>query len=1323
MVAAWAAALLDGPHAGVYAEPLLPIADSLSRAFRAQPQPFFERDRALGALIRAASRQPAIAAQFLDLYRSVLTAAYRRVLARLDLQKWAAEQATRLAEPDKVAAHFAFLDANRIRGLIDRIESAPEAGLLSSSFPLFSNIADETIEQAFRLDTLGDRFAVCLRLLEDDTLGYRRNRIAADLPGVAKEMLRAGGAQAAEVLLDALAAFFEEREGEYLSMRFQCYEAIGVAVGQAGDVVAAERLVSDLVRQRFQYPEARGVTDEWATIVNPFHLQHVRCWMRIVESNPALYERLAAALDMHLRLGGVHIADTDLFQRDISRLLAADIRPVYFVAKQLLRTMPVYFNEVGAEGELRAVTTEVDELSGRRDTLIHSLRKQSHTESSNRLVALSRAVLRYWATLDPAGLEPYVSAVTLDEVRNEPRWAEGPHAALLRAGAPGAGDPARVEDFLDRLVALPPEQVFELFDSKDGAGCQLPRAEDCRRVALVLRTHQLLARKYSVSDDGVGEAVARHFQIDGGLRSRFESALAAWQHAASPDSRDALLDAALEVLEALKEIILGGAPSVPSENLYRKRHIAAGIPSIYGSYNENRFDSLGLSLRIERLVARLLDDVADEGLEPYLTRGSLRRMARSLRRFQRALAVDGISSVALAANLDVLEASFAIRNFKFSQYRDVLQFIGTSVAEMTAASVQCHEQALQAILASDPRPLEARGLDANAVSEVMLREVLVSALGLQALDRYVAAALRQVSLLNERLSSHALTRMMNYDPEALVSFIHEPMRSSDDPTTLGLKGLGLKQMASWGYKVPEGFILTTELFDARPAMASQPLLEDVERRIREALGRLEADTGLRLGDPGRPLLLSIRSGAAVSMPGLMTTFVNVGLDEGLAEAMSRRPGFEWAAWDCYRRFVQSWSMACGLDRDFFDSIMKEFKKRRGVERKIDFDPAGMREIALAYKERAREAGIVFEDDPFRQVIACVFKVLDSWDAPHAGLYREYMGIAEEWGTAVIVQRMVFGNLGRSAGSGVVFTCDPLGPRSCRVRLFGDFAVQCQGEDLVGGLVFPLPVSEAQRRGSQRYRATSSSLEKDFPAVYEKLFSVARDLVSVREFSPLEIEFTFESPAADDLYILQKRPMVHELARELPCIDTLSPDVGDPVAFGTGVAGGAYSGRAAVNPEQIDFLLKEYPGENILLLRPDTVPEDIGMIARVSGLLTARGGATSHAAVTARRLGKTAVVGCVDLEVSERRGSARLAGIEVRPGDWLTIDGRTGNIFVGRMPVVSEKALVGKVLRKQQRKPRKPAGPPATAPGTGVNAAGDAQSLPRDAAPSGRKETT
>ena len=915
-------------------------------------------------------------------------------------------------------------------------------------------------------------------------------------------------------------------------MRFHCYEAIGVAIGEAGNVKAADHLIEDILYWKFQYPDIRGATDEWETVVNPYHLPKIRCWMHIIESNPALFERLAAALNVQLRLGGVYIADTDLFQRDVTRFLNADIRPIYFVAKQLLRTLPVYFNEVGAEGELRAVSTQIDEICGRRDTLMHFLRKQVHAESSNRLVAFSRAVLRYWMTLDPTGPR----AVSLRRtrwraVRDEREWAAGPHDVLLAAPAPpasAAAGPRRgrstslARRWRSRRAASAPASGTRRRTAT--AATRTPAAVARRRVALLVRTHQLLAQKYSLSADDIGTAVARDLQLDGRMRAPVRGGPGALAGAPGPaHARRACSTPALTVLEELKAIILSPAPASATENIYQKRHIAAGIPSIYGNYTEPKFDALGLSFRVENLVGRLLDDVVAEGIEPYVTRDSLRRMATAIRRFERALAADGVDSRALGANLAMLEASFAQRNFTFRQYQNVFQFLANSVTELSrprsSATTRC----------CTPCSSTTRGSARRAAcpSTRSPRWCCARCSSRRSACRPSTATCRR-RCARSRCSTAAstaaaLTRMMNYDPERLVSPIHKPKRGTDDQMTLGFKGLGpqadgrLRPPRARGLH-PHHRALRRHAGHVVPAALRRHHRAASARRSARSSGRPACAWATRAGcccspsAPARP----------ISMPGLMTTFVNVGLNDELAEAFAARPETSWAAWDCYRRFLQSWAMSSGIDRDFFDAIMTEFKARYGVGQKLDFTPEQMREIAFAYKSRARDQGVVFVDDPFRQVIACIRKVLESWDSAPARVYRQYIGVAEEWGTAVVVQRMVFGNLSRESGSGVTFTRNPLEPHSRQVRLFGDFAVRSQGEDLVGGLVFPWPISEAQRLGSPTYRGTEHSLERDFPEIYQQLLAVARDLVGEREYDPQEIEFTFESPAASDLYILQKR---------------------------------------------------------------------------------------------------------------------------------------------------------------------------------------------------------
>ncbi len=336
----WCTDALSGRHGSAYDDGLEMIGESLARLLPLQPVAFLERDALLRDLVARAGRRPAPV--FFDLYRRVLLLGYRRLEERLDVPGWATSQG---AGPHRSRGRRGALRPSCGQAPVGADPRRPERRptrncSLAEQYPALSDILGRAIGLLFHVENLEDRFAVCLYFLKDDTLGYRQNEVMADLLGVVRQMLHPDRHMDAERILSRLTAFFRDRDNEFLLMRFQCYEAIGVAIGEAGNVKAADHLVADILYWRFQYPDISGATDEWETVVNPFHLPKIRCWMHIIESNPALYERLAAALNVQLRLGGVYIADTDLFQRDVTRFLDADIRPIYFVAKQLLRTLP-----------------------------------------------------------------------------------------------------------------------------------------------------------------------------------------------------------------------------------------------------------------------------------------------------------------------------------------------------------------------------------------------------------------------------------------------------------------------------------------------------------------------------------------------------------------------------------------------------------------------------------------------------------------------------------------------------------------------------------------------------------------------------------------------------------------------------------------------------------------------------------------------------------------------------------------------------------------------------------------------------------------------
>jgi pyruvate,orthophosphate dikinase len=364
-------------------------------------------------------------------------------------------------------------------------------------------------------------------------------------------------------------------------------------------------------------------------------------------------------------------------------------------------------------------------------------------------------------------------------------------------------------------------------------------------------------------------------------------------------------------------------------------------------------------------------------------------------------------------------------------------------------------------------------------------------------------------------------------------------------------------------------------------------------------------------------------------------------------------------------------MAHGIERDVFDSVMLGYKQKLQVKQKQEFEPADMRLIALAYKEVLEAHHIRFVEDLFEQLIQTIDMVFASWSSERAFVYRRHLQFSDNWGTAVIVQEMVYGNLNDQSGTGVVFTQNPHRERP-GVHLYGDFNMRSQGEDIVAGLVKPAPVSETQRRQADISRL---SLQISYPEIYKRIHSIATELTENLGYSPQEIEFTFESEKAEDLYILQVRDQ--DLRFELETNAFVStPETMELAGRGIGIGGGALNGLAAFDEEDLEQLRLTHPESPLILIRPDTVPDDIGMIFNCDGLITARGGATSHAAVTAVRLGKTCVVNCNSLLVDENNKQCELDGKLVKSGDQISIDGNLGNIYMGHYPIEKSNLTTG-----------------------------------------------
>jgi len=371
-------------------------------------------------------------------------------------------------------------------------------------------------------------------------------------------------------------------------------------------------------------------------------------------------------------------------------------------------------------------------------------------------------------------------------------------------------------------------------------------------------------------------------------------------------------------------------------------------------------------------------------------------------------------------------------------------------------------------------------------------------------------------------------------------------------------------------------------------------------------------------------------------------------------------------------FLQTWGMFHGMNRDLFDAIMNSFKQRYGIERKIMFAPEQMKQIALSYKRAILDHGIDFKEEPFEQLRHAILHVFDSWYSEQAEIYRRQMHLSDKWGTAVIVQTMVFGNLHEHSGSGVIFTREPKST-SNDVTLYGDFIFGVQGDDIVSGLVETYPISEKQRIAE--HRNSKISLEEKFPEIYAELVKISEVLIYEKGFNHQEIEFTFEGPTRDKLYILQTRDMNQIKTQHWQRFKDNRLLHSSILGTGIGVNGGALCGRVVYSEEDIRRFRSAEPQTPLILVRPDTVPDDIGVLLQVEGLLTAKGGSTSHAAVTIPQLNKVGVVGFNKLKVYEVEGYAKIEDHTLKAGDFISIDGWSGTVYAGRHEIEHDKKTV------------------------------------------------
>ncbi len=1085
-------------------------------------------------------------------------------------------------------------------------------------------------------------------------------------------------------------SILKARIGDFPATALNCVLNMGKGVYETDESDLITLFIDSVIDLGFQAPMIRGVGNDWQVQVNSAHLQNVRTWLALIELNPKYSTRLLSYLIIHLSLCGVFIKDTDLFPRDITRLLNSNIEPVYNLVRQLAKLFPVYFNDIGAEGELRDISTKIDELTLRKDILIHFLRKQVHVESSSRTIGFIEAVFRFWATGEKKSLEPFVPPNIYERIEAQGDYFDGVHAVTAYLVKRGIKVP---EDFLTLKPARLKtclEEVSRPFDPESqnltlALLSERIESEDIERVELAVALYKLLRQKYDFAGySGIGAEMEKYLSL---LKSedfpdigKLKTALT--ESTESNGSLKRKIIRLLNYLESLKELVLSQQSYETREDIYKKRHFTVDIPSMYGSYHETKFDALGLMFRLEALVNALFDQLIEKIDLSLITKATFYQIYSRLRLFSKALKLEGISTVEIERQLDFLAHAVELRGFTFTQCLDVFRGFAQAVKNIIADNFNnVHEENLTRILSRIPiseisERYGSRKEDNPAcsgvindsgqhrISEIFCREKIAMSLGLQQLDVFLTRILNTLFHQAEKLHKDHLQQLLIYDPQSAMVSIGQAAADNTGIIYLGNKGYNLVKLRSYGLSVPPGFIITTEVFRFREMIESYPpAAENFREQVKQHILAMEKETGRIFGDPGNPMLLSVRSGSSISQPGMMDTFLDVGINGKITEGLAAKTGNPWFAFDSWRRFLQCYGMAFGLKRDDFDAVIGEFKRRLGIPYKKDFSPAQMKDVALAYKQLIQDSGIAIVDEPFGQLLMTIRKVFDSWESPKAGTYRRIMGISDDWGTAVTVQSMVFGNISRNSGTGVFFTHNPRWSGDS-LRLWGDFTLGNQGEDVVAGLVNTMPISIIQQ--DIEMRDTDVTLESHFPQIYAALNEWANELVYKRGWSPQEIEFTFESPSAKDLYLLQSRDMTIRRRRKVLTFDFEKTDNLKLLGHGIGVSGGAMSGRAVFSLEEISQWREQEPGTSLILLRGDTVPDDIREIHAADGLLTARGGQTSHAAVVAHRLVKTCVVGCGNFVCDEKEKTGRFDQIIVRPGDYISIDGREGSVYQGEL---------------------------------------------------------
>ncbi|HDP81171.1 MAG TPA: hypothetical protein ENN21_10065, partial [Spirochaetes bacterium] len=873
----------------------------------------------------------------------------------------------------------------------------------------------------------------------------------------------------------------EIEEGGNYSPAFASIYNIGRAVIGSGRVTVIDHFVDILVMSKFRFPLFSGIASDWSVIVNSSHLENIRTWLRLIEINPPVMKRLAAALIVNLKMGGVFLKDTDVFQRDISSLLNSDYGDVFYLITSLAAVFPAFYHDIGATGNIRAFTEKID-TNHQMDDLIHFLRKQVHVESSSRTVLLIQRVMDFWMTGDRKPLAGMVPSEVYDSLEKVYRLinldTERPASVIVDRARGRFPDLAGCH-FWDLLSAVDKKEFmnfvmdtdFDGVDAEEKADAAACLAEyfDARFPAemtkmlhyirgmfdIDISKKQIWKFLYEISDDDFRDIFTsvRFLDVSRVNVEKFITFLHVYRmiydkynfsevrdiEKLETYARENLfdppaglfarlrgldifeaLDALLETQDRLKwDVLLSGKVYEPVDTIEFKRHIAFGIPSMYGSYKEKKFDTLKVFFHCNLIRERLFESLVETSKSFPYEQVDYDEIKRVLGLFFRTFEVDGLANHELRSVISLLESP----NLKTSQLRDVVNTLLSTHGEIADRFNETYKYVCTIII---------QNLGADRIRENYLPHV--SPWNIEVIvDRFLRDQIMQSSLLQlfdnllirlrERLSHEIDVKgdrpCLNLcDARRVKGELFYPIGKYPGPHGRGElfvplwfaggKAQGLIIAANLeGMNVPRGFVISSDLYkrlgdeDVQNPRFQRKIIYLLRKYIDEL-------TENRFANPRDPMLLSVRSGAVFSMPGVMDTITNVGITQEIIDHLA---AFDpWFAYDCYRRLIHDFAISYyGMDRRHFEGLMARAKEDAGVDLKEKLTGRQMEALTKKYRYALNRAGFSIYKDPYEQLFFAIMAVFQSWNSPVARDFRRFFSISDDWGTAVVVQRMVFGN--------------------------------------------------------------------------------------------------------------------------------------------------------------------------------------------------------------------------------------------------------------------------------------------------------------------------